>query len=255
MSQQDGDALKTADRRGSDGGHVRQPRRHHDGGRRGQGLQRRGDAARHAEERRDGDLGRPPRRPLPRRPRRHRCGRRHLGRREGHEDESLPAAPHYRLHVRHGRGVRLHELLVRLEHRRLALHHAAPSRLGGQDRRHVEHRAHGSRGRPGRLQHIAGARAVARQGLQRQSVAGPQRLRDRDPAEHLAERLELHGVRRAELRDLRRRPRLRRDVPQHLREPGQGRLGPDSQDQQAVPAAQPLHRPQAAALRPRRACR
>ena len=36
------------------------------------------------------------------------------------------------------------ELLVRLEHRRLALHHPAPSGLGRQDRRHVEHRAHGA---------------------------------------------------------------------------------------------------------------
>ena len=70
----------------------------------------------------------------------------------------------------------------------------------------------------------------------------PQRLRDRDAAEHVAERLELHGQRRPQLRDLRRRPRLRPPVPQHLRGPGQGRLGHDRQHDQALHAAQPVHR-------------
>ena len=65
-------------------------------------------------------------------------------------------------------------------------------------------------------------------------AADAERLRDRDAAEHVAERLELHGQRRPQLRDLGRRPRLRPPVPQHLREPGHGRLGHDGQHDQAV---------------------
>ena len=41
----------------------------------------------------------------------------------------------------------------------------APPGLGGQDRRHVEHRAHGRRRRHRRHQHLAGTRPVARLGV------------------------------------------------------------------------------------------
>ena len=93
--------------------------------RRRQGLQRGRHAQGHDQQGRVRGLRRPSRRLVPGRPRQRVFGRQQPRHRQGDEDEPLPAQAQRGVPQHHRRGVRRHQQLVRLVHRRLELHHAA----------------------------------------------------------------------------------------------------------------------------------